>query len=94
MTKIVQSKYKVSRRLGVALWGSAKDPFLTKNYRPGQHGPTSQAKTSDYGKQLLAKQKLKGYYGRISEKQFRGIFKEASRLRGDTGENLIGLLET
>ncbi|MFN7038352.1 MAG: 30S ribosomal protein S4 [Alphaproteobacteria bacterium] len=92
MSKIVKSKYKKSRRLG-GLWGTAKDPYLKKNYPPGQHGPTLQRKVSDYGKQLNAKQRLKSYYGRINEKQFRAIFKEAIRLKGDTGENLIGLLE-
>jgi small subunit ribosomal protein S4 len=94
VTKIIKSKYKISRRLGVSLWGSAKDPFLTKNYSPGQHGPTGLSKKpSDYGTQLRAKQKLKGYYGSITENQFRRIFKEASRLKGDVGENLIALLE-
>ena len=93
MTRIIQSKYKICRRLGVSLWGSGKDPFLTKNYAPGQHGQTAVRKPSDYGIQLRAKQKLKGYYGSISEKQFRKTFKEAVRLKGDKGENLIGLLE-
>jgi small subunit ribosomal protein S4 len=93
MTKIVRAKYKISRRLGVNLWGRAKDPFVTKNYPPGQHGPTLARKVSDYGKQLQAKQRLKGYYGRISERQFANIFKQAIRMKGDSGENLIGLLE-
>ncbi len=94
MTKIVQSKYKVSRRLGVNLWGRAKDPFNTRNFPPGQHGPTGVKKsTSDYGTQLRAKQQLKSYYGNVTEKQFFLTFKEAVRLKGDTGENLVGLLE-
>ena len=94
MTKIVQAKYKVSRRLGVNLWGRAKDPFNTRNFPPGQHGPLgTNKKSSDYGTQLRAKQKLKAYYGNITEKQFSLIFKEAVRLKGDTGENLVGLLE-
>lgn len=94
MTKIVQSKYKVSRRLGVNLWGRAKDPFNTRNFPPGQHGPTGSKKsTSDYGTQLRAKQRLRSYYGSVTEKQFSNIFKEAVRLKGDTGENLVGLLE-
>lgn len=93
MTKIVKSKYKVSRRLGVNLWGRAKDPVETKNYPPGQHGSTGYRKSSDYGTQLRAKQRLKSHYGRVTEKQFHSIFKEAVRIKGDTGENLIGLLE-
>jgi small subunit ribosomal protein S4 len=93
VTKIVKSKYKVSRRLGVNLWGRAKDPFNTRNFPPGQHGAVGFKKPSDYGTQLKAKQKLKAYYGNILEKQFRLIFKEATRLKGDTGTNLIGLLE-
>lgn len=94
MTKRATSKYKISRRLGASLWGTAKDPFNTKNYPPGQHGALGRRKMpSDFGTQLMAKQKLKGYYGNISEKQFRSVFKEASRRKGDTSENLIGLLE-
>ena len=94
MTKRVRAKYKISRRLGVNLWGRAKDPFGTKNYGPGLHGAQgTHKKKSDYGTQLQAKQKLKGYYGNLTEKQFRKIYKEASRRKGDTGENLIALLE-
>jgi small subunit ribosomal protein S4 len=93
VTKVIQSKYKISRRLGVNLWGSAKDPYAKRNYPPGQHGPLGAKKSSDYGNQLRAKQKLRGYYGSISERQFRKIFAEASRIKGDVGENLVGLLE-
>jgi small subunit ribosomal protein S4 len=94
VTKRIQAKYKISRRLGVSLWGRAKDPANQREYAPGQHGAARRRKTSDYGLQLKEKQKLKGYYGNISEKQFRNIYHEAVRLRGDTGENLIGLLES
>lgn len=94
MTKRTKRKYKVSRRLGVNLWGRAKDPVAKKNFPPGQHGLTGYKKISDYGTQLHAKQKLRNYYGDITETQFRRIFKEASRRKGDTGENLIGLLES
>lgn len=95
MSKRVNAKYKISRRLGVSLWGSDKDPFNKRPHAPGQHGPNMRRrKVSDYGNQLREKQKLKGYYGNISEKQFRNIYKEATRRRGDTGENLIGLLES
>ena len=94
MTKITRSKYKLSRRLGVSVWGDAKDPFSKKNYKPGQHGPLSIRKLSVFAKQLNAKQLLKGYYGRIKEGQFKGIFAEAARMKGDTGENLIALLES
>lgn len=94
MTKRNASKYKISRRLGVNLWGRDKDPYEKKNYVPGQHGPLGRRRMpSDFGTQLNAKQQLKGYYGNISEKQFRNIFKEAANMKGDTGENLIGLLE-
>lgn len=92
MTKRVQSKYKINRRLGVNLWGRPKSPINTRDYGPGQHGQRRK-KPSDYGLQLMAKQKLKGYYGNISEKQFRKYYTEAVRRRGDTSENLIGILE-
>ncbi len=93
MSKRQESKYKISRRLGVNLWGRAKDPVNKKNYPPGQHGATARRKTSDFGLQLKEKQKLRGYYGNITERQFRNTYQEASRLKGDTAENLIGLLE-
>lgn len=94
MTKRTDAKYKISRRLGAALWGNAKDPFNKRGYAPGQHGIAKRKKTSDYGTQLREKQKLRGYYGNITERQFRKIYAEAARRRGDTGENLIGLLES
>ncbi len=92
MAKRVATKYKIDRRLGVNLWGRAKSPFNTRNYGPGQHGK-QRSKLSDYGVQLRAKQMLRGYYGNIGEKQFRKIYQEAIRLRGDTSENMIELLE-
>ena len=92
MTKRIAAKHKIDRRLGVNLWGRAKSPFNTRNYGPGQHGQ-QRSKPSDYGIQLRAKQKLKGYYGNISERQFRRFYQEAIRRRGDTSENLIELLE-
>lgn len=94
MTKILNSKFKISRRLGASLWGSAKDPVLKKNYPPGQHGSTIQRRKTDHGTQLQAKQMLKGYYGYITEKQFFRIFQEAHRMKGNTSELLIGLLES
>ena len=94
MSKRTNAKYKISRRLGVSLWGRDKDPVNKRPHAPGQHGLNRRRKVSDYGNQLREKQKLKGYYGNISEKQFRNIYKEAVRRRGDTGENLIGLLES
>ena len=93
MTKRLNSKHKVDRRLKVNLWGRPKSPFNTRAYGPGQHGQTRSSKPSDYGIQLQAKQKLKAYYGNINERQFRNIYKKASMLKGDTSENLIGLLE-
>ncbi len=92
MSKRQQSKYKINRRLGVNLWGRPKSPVNTRDYGPGQHGQRRK-KPSDFGLQLMAKQKLKGYYGNISEKQFRRYYQEAVRRRGDTSENLIALLE-
>jgi small subunit ribosomal protein S4 len=94
MTKRAASKYKLDRRMGENIWGRAKSPVNRREYGPGQHGQRRKGKLSDFGVQLKAKQKLKGYYGSISEKQFRGYYHEAVRQRGDAGENLIGLLET
>jgi small subunit ribosomal protein S4 len=92
MSKRKASKYKIDRRLGVNLWGRPKSPFNKRPYGPGQHGQRRK-KVSDYGLQLAAKQKLKGYYGSIGEKQFRKYYEEATRRKGDTSENLIELLE-
>ena len=93
MTKRTSAKYKLDRRMGENIWGRAKSPVNRREYGPGQHGQRRKGKLSDYGIQLRAKQKLKGYYGDVTEKQFRRIYAEAERLKGDTGENLIGLLE-
>ena len=92
MTKRLESKYKINRRLGVNLWGRAKSPLNKRDYRPGQHGQR-RTKPTDFGLQLFAKQKLKGYYGNIGEKQFRRIYQEALRRRGDSAEQLIQILE-
>ena len=92
MTKRIKAKYKINRRLGVNLWGRPKSPVNKRDYRPGEHGQRRR-KPSDFGLQLQAKQKLKGYYGNITERQFRRYYAEAVRRRGDTIENLIGLLE-
>ncbi|MBB3808482.1 30S ribosomal protein S4 [Pseudochelatococcus contaminans] len=93
MSKRISAKYKIDRRLGENIWGRPKSPVNRREYGPGQHGQRRKGKLSDFGVQLRAKQKLKGYYGNISEKQFHRYYVEAARLRGDTGENLIGLLE-
>ncbi len=93
MTKRVQAKGKIDRRHGQNIWGRPKSPVNKREYGPGQHGQRRKGKLSDFGTQLRAKQKLKGYYGNISEKQFRRYYAEAIRLKGDSGENLIGLLE-
>ncbi|GAC1483626.1 MAG: 30S ribosomal protein S4 [Acetobacteraceae bacterium] len=93
MTKRAESKYKINRRLGVNLWGRAKSPINKREYGPGQHGQRRKQKPTDFGVQLMAKQKLKGYYGNIGEKQFRKYYDEAVRRRGDTSENLIELLK-
>ncbi len=93
MTKRISTKYKIDRRMGQNIWGRPRSPVNKREYGPGQHGQRRRGKMSDYGAQLNAKQKLKGYYGNITEKQFRAIYKEATRLKGDTSEALIGLLE-
>ncbi len=93
MSKRVKAKYKINRRLGENLWGRPKSPVNRREYGPGQHGQARRRKLSDFGIHLRAKQKLKGYYGNITERQFRNIYKEAERAKGDTSENLIGLLE-
>lgn len=93
MTKRTAAKYKIDRRMGENIWGRPKSPVNRRDYGPGQHGQRRKGKMSDFGLQLRAKQKLKGYYGDLTEKQFKRIYAEASRVKGDTGENLIGLLE-
>ena len=93
MTKRNESKYKLDRRMGQNIWGRPKSPVNRREYGPGQHGQRRKGKLSDYGVQLRAKQKLKGYYANISERQFRGIYEEAIRMKGDSGAHLIALLE-
>ncbi len=93
MTKRISAKHKIDRRLGQNIWGRAKSPINNREYGPGQHGQRRRGKMSDFGTQLRAKQKLKGYYASMNERQFKNIYKEATRLKGDTSENLIGLLE-
>jgi small subunit ribosomal protein S4 len=93
MTKRNEAKYKIDRRMGQNIWGRPKSPINRREYGPGQHGQRRKSKPSDYGVQLRAKQKLRGYYGNISERQFQGIYEEAIRMRGDSGAHLIGLLE-
>ena len=94
MTKRINSKHKVDRRLKVNLWGRPKSPFNKRAYGPGQHGQSKQGKPSDYGIQLQAKQKLKAYYGNINERQFRNTYRKALAKKGDTTEILIALLES
>ena len=93
MTKRASAKYKLDRRMGENIWGRNKSPVSKRAYGPGQHGQRKSRKLSDYGTQLHAKQKLKGYYANITERQFRRYYEEASRRTGDTGEHMIGLLE-
>ncbi len=94
MSKRISAKYKIDRRMGENIWGRPKSPVNKREFGPGQHGQRRKNKLSDFGVQLRAKQKLKGYYGSITEKQFRRIYAEAARQRGDTGEKLVGLLES
>ena len=93
MSKRVDAKHKIDRRMGENIWGRPKSPLNRREYGPGQHGQRRKGKLSDFGTQLKAKQKLKGYYGSITERQFRKYYAEAVRMKGDSGENLIGLLE-
>ena len=93
MTKRLSSKHKIDRRLGLNLWGRPKSPFNRRPYGPGQHGQARRRKPSDFGVQLAAKQKLKKYYGDITENQFLKIYQAASRKKGDTSQILIELLE-
>jgi small subunit ribosomal protein S4 len=93
MSKRNSAKYKLDRRMGENIWGRPKSPVNKREYGPGQHGQRRKGKATDFGIQLRAKQKLKGYYGDVTEKQFKKSYTEASRLKGDTSQNLIGLLE-
>src|SRR5256712_4432785 len=93
MTKRNEAKYKIDRRMGQNVWARRKRPVNRREYGPGQHGQRRKGKLSDYGVQLRAKQKLRGYYGNISERQFHGIYAEAIRMKGDSGAHMIGLLE-
>jgi len=93
MSKRIRAKHKLDRRMGENIWGRSKSPVNSRDYGPGQHGQRRKSKLSDFGIQLRAKQKLKGYYGNMLEKQFRRTYDEAARRPGDTSENLIGLLE-
>ncbi|MBS0244876.1 MAG: 30S ribosomal protein S4 [Proteobacteria bacterium] len=93
MTKRISAKHKIDRRLGENIWGRSKSPLNRRASRPGQHGERRAGKISDFGQQLRAKQKLKGYYGNITERQFNRVYKEAARLKGSTSEHLVGLLE-
>ncbi len=93
MSKRNNAKYKIDRRLGENIWGRPKSPVNKREYGPGQHGQRRKGKVSDYGIQLRAKQKLKGYYGEVTEKTFRRTYQEAAAMKGDTSQNLIGLLE-
>ena len=94
MTKRLQSKHKVDRRLKVNLWGRPKSPFNSRNYPPGQHGKRKKGRLSDYGTQLEAKQKMKFYYGNMNERQFRNVYRKAIQKKGNTTENLVGFLES
>jgi len=94
MSKRHAAKHKIDRRLGQNIWGRPKSPVNRREYGPGQHGQRRKSKVSDFGIQLRAKQKLKGSYGDLTEKQFRRIYTEAARMKGDTSANLIGLLES
>src|ERR1700755_2427419 len=94
MSKRQSAKYKIDRRMGENIWGRPKSPVNQRQYGPGQHGQRRKNKVSDFGLQLRAKQKLKGYYGNLTEKQFLSIYNEADRRKGNTSENLVGLLES
>ena len=93
MTKRVHAKHKIDRRLGENIWGRPKSPYNKREYGPGEHGQRRRGKLSDYGQQLRAKQKLKGYYGNITEKQFKAIYGEAAQRRADTSGDQSGMRE-
>jgi small subunit ribosomal protein S4 len=94
MSKRISAKYKIDRRMGENIWGRPKSPINQRAYGPGQHGQRRKSKVSDFGLQLRAKQKLKGYYGNLTEKQFSRTYQEAARRKGNSSENLIALLES
>ena len=94
MSKRHSAKYKLDRRMGENIWGRPKSPINNRSYGPGQHGQRRKNKVSDFGLQLRAKQKLKGYYGNLTEKQFARTYEDAAKRKGNTAENLIGLLES
>ena len=94
MSRRHSAKYKIDRRVGENIWGRPKSPFNKRAYKPGQHGQNRRNKVSDFGMQLMAKQKLKGYYGDITEKQFSKIYEDAARMKCNSAENLIGILES
>ena len=94
MTKRLASKHKVDRRLKVNLWGRPKSPFNSRDYPPGQHGKSRRGKVSDYGTQLQAKQRMKFYYGNMNERQFRNVYRKAIQKKGNTTENLVGILDS
>ena len=94
MSKRLQAKQKISRRYGVNIWAKPKSPVNKRKYKPGQHGPTARIKQTEYGRQISAKQLLKGYYGNVSEKKFRAYYQEAMRRVGDTAQEIIGQLES
>ena len=97
MARYLGPKAKLSRREGTDLFlKSARRAIGDKakfDSKPGQHGRTSGARTSDYGLQLREKQKVKRMYG-VLERQFRRYFEEADRRKGNTGANLLSLLES
>ena len=94
MSKRESSKHKIDRRLGENIWGRPKSPFNKRESGPGQHGARRAGKLSDFGAQLRAKQKLKGYYGNIQERHFKKLYLEARKRKGDTSEFLVGYLES
>ncbi len=97
MARYIGPKAKLSRREGTDLFlKSTRRSLADKcklDTKPGQHGRTSGSRTSDYGNQLREKQKVKRIYG-VLERQFRRYFAEAERRKGNTGENLLSLLES
>ena len=95
MAKSKQPKGKIERKYGENIFGNAKfDRLLNrKPYGPGQHGQTRRRKPSNYAVQLRERQKIKFMYG-LLEKQFRNTFKKAEKLKGETGTNMLQLLES
>ncbi|HHZ98206.1 MAG TPA: 30S ribosomal protein S4 [Candidatus Marinimicrobia bacterium] len=94
MARYIGPKAKIARKFGENIFGNAKITKILerKNYSPGQHGQSRRRRPSNYGLQLKEKQKIKYMYG-LLERQFRNFFQKADKMSGETGLNLLQILE-